>query len=445
MLLTALSCLVIQAVYGFRSDVSLHGESGLKVQVQDQPGISQVYVSIQQTNGVITDHAATKQPTSNGKKWIYLDNNSGVNPGDKVSYRTNVVYNGDLVTSEWYEDEATYPLELVRSMRSHTVFRDDFTTWSPDHYNIIVTANRGGNNEFQVYTNRYQNLYVKEGKLYIAPTETVNDAHFDENKLYHGRMDVKGLWGECDYSWNWGCDRTAATDILPPIMSGRIRTHAAIRYGRVNVRAKLPLGDWIWPAIWLLSKDEKYGQWPKSGEIDIMESRGNLWMDYHDNKNHAITQVSSTLHWGTSPEQNKHDMTHNSKQKWGGGNWHDDFHVYSLEWTDSHIITYVDNVEIMHVRTPGNGFWGWGGFHGNNIWSSGGKNAPFDQYFQLILNVAVGGDFFPDGARYSHPKPWSQRSPHPMRDFWERRGEWQKTWFGEEACMAIDYVEMIQY
>ena len=55
------------------------------------------------------------------------------------------------------------------------------------------------------------------------------------------------LWGECDYSWNWGCDRTAANDILPPIMSGRIRTHAAMKYGRVNVRAKISLGDWVWP------------------------------------------------------------------------------------------------------------------------------------------------------------------------------------------------------
>jgi len=49
----------------------------------------------------------------------------------------------------------------------------------------------------------------------------------------------------------------------------------AFKYGRVEVKAKTPVGDWLWPAIWLLPKDQEYGQWPASGEIDIFESRGN--------------------------------------------------------------------------------------------------------------------------------------------------------------------------
>lgn len=57
-----------------------------------------------------------------------------------------------------------------------------------------------------------------------------------------------GLWGTCTNSVNWGCDRTSfGQEILPPIMSGKVTSHAAIKYGRVNVRARIPRGDWIWP------------------------------------------------------------------------------------------------------------------------------------------------------------------------------------------------------
>ena len=61
-------------------------------------------------------------------------------------------------------------------------------------------------------------------------------------------------------------------------MSGKLTTleSVAIKYGRVEVKAKLPKGNWLWPAIWLLPKYQEYGSWPASGEIDIMESRGNV-------------------------------------------------------------------------------------------------------------------------------------------------------------------------
>jgi beta-glucanase (GH16 family) len=68
----------------------------------------------------------------------------------------------------------------------------------------------------------------------------------------------------------------------------------AFKYGRVEVRAKLPKGDWIWPAIWMLPKHNAYGTWPASGEIDIMESRGN-GASYPLGGNDAF---GSTLHWG---------------------------------------------------------------------------------------------------------------------------------------------------
>jgi beta-glucanase (GH16 family) len=65
--------------------------------------------------------------------------------------------------------------------------------------------------------------------------------------------------------------------MINPVRSARLTTKGkqTIRYGKVEVVAKLPVGDWLWPAIWMMPEDSVYGTWPQSGEIDIMESRGN--------------------------------------------------------------------------------------------------------------------------------------------------------------------------
>jgi beta-glucanase (GH16 family) len=71
-------------------------------------------------------------------------------------------------------------------------------------------------------------------------------------------------------------NETALT-IINPVRSARLTTQGrqTLKYGKVEVVAKLPKGDWLWPAIWMMPQDSIYGVWPQSGEIDIMESRGN--------------------------------------------------------------------------------------------------------------------------------------------------------------------------
>lgn len=84
--------------------------------------------------------------------------------------------------------------------------------------------------------------------------------------------------------------------IIPPVRSARLTTAGTktIQYGRVEVVAKIPKGDWLWPAIWMMPQDSVYGGWPLSGEIDIMESRGNA----RGYKRGGREAFSSTLHWG---------------------------------------------------------------------------------------------------------------------------------------------------
>ena len=91
----------------------------------------------------------------------------------------------------------------------------------------------------------------------------------------------------------YGCERTGnGGNILNPISSARLRSanSFAFTYGKVEARAKLPLGDWLWPAIWMLPLKQEYGLWPTSGEIDIMESRGNLNL-VKDGTNIGVEQV----------------------------------------------------------------------------------------------------------------------------------------------------------
>ena len=124
---------------------------------------------------------------------------------------------------------------------------------------------------------------------------------------------LKNLWGgsladQCTGNNWYGCERTAGAggNVLNPIQSAKITTQESFsfKYGRVEVRAKLPQGDWLWPAIWLLPRRNSYGQWPASGEIDIMESRGNA--NYPQSSGGGVESFGSTLHWGPSWTANRY-------------------------------------------------------------------------------------------------------------------------------------------
>ena len=144
----------------------------------------------------------------------------------------------------------------------------------------------GGNWEFEYYANNRSNSYVRDKTLHIKPTLTANIV---------GAAQVSGatpttieLWGgqpadTCTSNAFYGCSRSSGGgNVLNPIASARLRTANAFsfKYGRLEVEARLPLGDWLWPAIWLLPEDQAYGTWPASGEIDLMESRGEFLYTY---------------------------------------------------------------------------------------------------------------------------------------------------------------------
>ncbi|MDG9668684.1 RICIN domain-containing protein [Hahella sp. CR1] len=217
------------------------------------------------------------------------------------------------------------------------VWRDEFNGDSIDlgKWEHEVNGNGGGNNELQYYTARSQNSWVSGGKLHIQALK----------ERYTGPE------GTRDYT------------------SARLRTlnKGDWKYGRFEIRAKLPWGQGMWPAIWMLPTDWVYGGWAASGEIDIMEAV-NL-------KGAGGNEIYGTLHYGGEWPNNTHTGDHMAPSS----SVVDQFHTYALEWEENEIRWYIDGV---HYQTQ-------------TDWYSTAAPypAPYNQRFHMILNLAVGGNW----------------------------------------------------
>ena len=295
-------------------------------------------------------------------------------------------------------------------------------------------------------TDTDENVFVRDGALHIKPTlqdpaligkDTV--LNFTSNKQC-----TSNLLSSCVATTNI----TNGT-IVNPVKSARINTKkgASIRYGRVEVVAQLPTGDWLWPAIWMMPVKETYGPWPLSGEIDIAESRGNNYT-YAQGGNDI---VSSALHWGPNTINDAWWRT-NVKRKALHSTFSAKFHTFGLEWSEKYLFTYIDTrLRQVLYNSFDRPLWARGQFpprdsNGTRFidpWTSTGRDqTPFDQDFYLILNVAVGGTngWFKDGVS---GKPWVDGSPTAARDFYDARAQWEPTWRGNSQ-MIVKSVKMWQ-
>ena len=152
--------------------------------------------------------------------------------------------------------------------------------------------------------------------------------------------------------------------------SGKIhsRNKQDFLYGKVEARMKVPTGGGMWPAFWMMPTDNVYGGWAASGEIDIMETCNNT--DY----------IGGTIHYGGSWPDNRYSGGTYSP---GGVNFSDAFHIYSIEWEPTVMRWYVDGI-LYSTKTN----WWTGSYNDNGTFP-----APFDEYFYIIFNLAVGGNY----------------------------------------------------
>ena len=158
-------------------------------------------------------------------------------------------------------------------------------------------------------------------------------------------------------------------------------------YGRFEIRAQVPWGKGLWPALWMLPQDDLYGGWAASGEIDMMEIVGEKPHEVLNSVHYGSTYPKRTLHTHVHPLPNSSSVS--------------DWHVYAVEWEPGEIRFFVDDV---HTSTES--FWwscsklgkGKDGTPGVGVGARREADlnpwpAPFDQPFYLLMNVAVGGNF----------------------------------------------------
>lgn len=190
-----------------------------------------------------------------------------------------------------------------------------------------------GNNELQYYRN--ENTFLKDGNLVIEAR--------------------KQNFGGYQYT------------------SSRLTTQGKkqFKYGRIDIRAALPEGQGLWPALWMLGSSVTQNGWPACGEVDIMELTGNL-----------PGRVLGTVHFGANLSQ--HQYVSGTRTLPGNAKFSQEFHVFSLNWRENQIQFLVDDVPFHNI-TPA---------------SMNGQPYPFNNFFFFIFNVAVGGNFpgSPDGT-----------------------------------------------
>lgn len=287
------------------------------------------------------------------KKYGDLDNTKAT---VKVKYPT-IKGNNEVVL------DYTIKYEVSDVSADYTlVWEDNFNTFNRDDWNVELHDPGWVNAELQAYVDSEENIYVKDGKLVLQAIETVDE---DGNKSY---------------------------------TSGRVNTQKKhdFKYGRFEAKVKVPEGMGFLPAFWMMPTEEQfYGQWPKCGEIDIMEVMGQ-----------STDTLHGTIHYGDphGQKQGTYNITDANTPDFA-----DDYHVYTLDWEPGKITWYVDGIK----------------FHEANDWYTKREGfdataypAPFDQPFYMIFNVAVGGSWvgYPD----------------------------ETTKFEENAQMSVDYVRVYQ-
>ena len=214
-----------------------------------------------------------------------------------------------------------------------------------------------GNEELQCYTDAPANVVVKDSTLTIrALKETLHGCGYSSARLKTRRRDGTPLFNTL--------------------------------YGRVEIRARVPWGKGLWPALWMLPQDDAYGGWAASGEIDLMEIVGD-----------RPHEVLSSIHFGSAyPARSLITHVHPLP----GGSTVQDWHVYAVEWTPGEIRCFVDAVHTVSHKH----WWSCSKLlDGAGVAASRTADlnpwpAPFDQPFYLLMNVAVGGNFpgLPDAS-----------------------------------------------
>jgi beta-glucanase (GH16 family) len=228
------------------------------------------------------------------------------------------------VNNTGYSTPLTYPGYTL-------TWADEFTNKviDPASWTFESGNNSGwGNNELQSYTDRTQNVFVSQGNLILeARAELYNLFNYTSTRMI-------------------------------------TKNKKMFKFGRIDIRAKLPVGKGVWPALWMLGKNIDQVNWPACGEIDILEMLG-----------HEPNRIYGTMHWGANTASH---ASFGANYLLNTGSFDQQFHVYSIIWASNSIKVLVDDIMFLN-------------FSNTNVPGTG--TYPFNNEFFFIFNIAVGGNW----------------------------------------------------
>lgn len=375
-----------------------------------------------------------------------------------------------------------------------------------------------GNGGFAYY--RPENVHVHDGALHITPDLFANLGPLRTAAGVYNAADV--MVGNCtpfpacatlnltdqnctidDFA---GCQRIGTPLVtLNPVTSGRISTvdRFEFQYGRLEARIRLPAGDWLWPALWLMPANaSNYGNgWPDSGEVDLMESKGNDPTVYGRDKGGGRDVLSSCLHyhgnswWKTYTSLSASDILlacRNGSVASQDCDWSTDFFTIGLYWSPTSIFAYVlreeeidgglmqQEIKLWEVNAS-SGFGpddfplgiNYPPFFENDTKNfdedddennplgpyastSPHKDAPFDKPFYVIINLSVGGELngCPNPGYWGWDAIWcteqidNDENMAARTVFWNRKDQWYPSWQqakqNHRNSFTIDWVKVYQ-
>ena len=267
-----------------------------------------------------------------------------------------------------------YPLNDSTHWNTEPVWRDEFngTSLDKDSWNIYGSG-WSANNVQSCYSRSEENVNVKNGSLNLVG-------------LYKPGARCKGNEKSGNFT------------------SGFVETKGkkSWTYGYIEARIKMPNNKSTWPGFWMSPDKPTYGSWPRSGEIDIVETKGSN-LDY----------AAADAHWGLSTYNKKHAQ---GKDLPAGFKDTTEWHTYGVKWTEGKLEYYIDGVKFHTVN----------GFDQPN--AANAPYGPFDQPFFLRLNLAIGGDYI-DGKGSKWSNAYNALAKYPE---------------SFPATMSIDYVRVYE-
>ncbi|XP_054015580.1 beta-1,3-glucan-binding protein 2-like [Hylaeus anthracinus] len=423
---------------------------GIRMSIPHESGITLVAFHVkfnQDFQGLEAGTIARDIVKVRGGRWTYEDRSTRLKQGDVIYYWIHVIYNGlgynlldqQHVVREMYHYDGTrvtgqssgtcntkvsYYDKNTHNLKQHSVcsgqliFEETFDSFNASRWTIVERFADSPNDEFVMYMNSDKNVEVNNGELHIKPVLT--ESKFGLEFVRSGILNLDKCTGVAGTA---ECKRNAiGSQILPPVMSGRLNTKQSFNflYGKVEIRAKLPRGDWIYPLISLESTEPRSEDKKFYCDILVAHSVGNPTLTTHNDEDISGRVLLGGAFAINLDQHLLQDNRMDLPMKTSSSLWSDDYHVYELEWKSGSVSVKVDGEQY------------------------GQQQVTYDVPVYLNMGLAVGGHIlFPDNSTSgNYDKPWRNVASKALYNFYIKKDKWLESWTGSDTGLHIDYIKV---